>query len=199
METPVRYADDAMLRRTVVAICGRKGAGKDTAAAALVDAGFKHEKFAAPLKAACRELFGLTEAQVEGADKDVYDARWKRTPREILQFVGTEVFQYRIQDLLPGVRRGFWATSLVNRICAGTDDVVISDMRFPHELEALRSSLADCIVVPVKVVRPALSDGDTHPSETEMDGIDCDTIVNDGRVDELRRKVLDACRAQRMC
>jgi hypothetical protein len=183
-----------MLKRTVVAFCGRKRSGKDTAAQCLVDRGFRHEKFAAPLKTACSQLFGLGESQVHGDDKDRLDERWGCTPRRILQFVGTELFQHAVQELLPGVGRGFWARSLTNRILESSGHVVITDMRFQHELEALRALDAEVFeVVSIRVRRsrdPEDPEDDEHASETELEQVECDEVVhNDGDREELAARV----------
>jgi hypothetical protein len=55
------------------------------------------------------------------------------TPRWVLQYWGTEV-----------VRRGFhddtWIASLENKLRKTTDDVVISDCRFPNEIAAIKNA-----------------------------------------------------------
>lgn len=189
-----------MMVRTIVALCGKKGSGKDTAARALLDRGWTGEKFAGPLKDACRTLFGLDESQVEGHLKDVVDERWGTTPRAILQFIGTEVFQYKINDVLPGIGRHFWTRSLVQRIQASRGDVVVTDMRFQHELDALRA-MDPLIyrVVSIKIDRDkACTDAAAeHASETELDTIRCDhDIHNDKDVHELWHNIARAVDAR---
>lgn len=174
--------------KLIVAICGRKHHGKDCAALSLMKVGFNHEKFASPLKQACSLLFGLDEDQVHEDKKDTLDPRWNKTPREILQFVGTEMFQYKIQEILPNVGRGFWAKSLVQRIMKSDEErFVISDMRFQHELDAL-NEIEDCRVVAIKVVRDCVNHDDTHASESELDEIrPVYKIDNNGSKDELHQ------------
>lgn len=180
-----------MMVRTIVALCGKKGCGKDTAAKALLDKGWTGEKFAGPLKDACRTLFGFDESQVEGHLKDVVDPRWETTPRAILQFMGTEVFQYKINDVLPGIGRHFWTRSLVQRIHSTEGDIVITDMRFQHELDALRAmDPSSYKVVSIKIHRDgACAEARgvcAHASETELDSVRCDhDILNDKDVKEL--------------
>lgn len=179
-----------MMVRTIVALCGKKGCGKDTAAQALLSKGYSGQKFAGPLKDACRILFNFDESQVEGDAKDEYDPLWGTTPRTVLQFMGTEVFQYKINDVLPGIGRTFWTKSLIQRIEAQEGDIVISDMRFQHEIDALKA-LDPLIykVVSIKINRGGAS-ADKHASETELDAIECDLIVqNDGDKQELWHKV----------
>lgn len=182
-----------MMAKTIVAMCGKKGCGKDTAAEALLSHGFAVEKFAGPLKDACKVLFGFDDSQVEGDAKDVLDARYSTTPRKILQFVGTELFQYKINEVLPGIGRSFWAQSLVRRIEAGTGNVVVTDMRFQHELDALKALAvrqAQYKVISIKICRPTEAETDTHASETELDTIECDHILhNDADKSALWRQV----------
>jgi hypothetical protein len=188
-----------MMVRTIVALCGKKGSGKDTAAQALLDKGWTGEKFAGPLKDACRTLFGFDESQVEGHLKDVLDPRWGTTPRAILQFMGTEVFQYKINEILPGIGgRKFWTKSMIQRIQSSDGDVVITDMRFQHEVDALRA-MDPLIykVISIKIIRTKASTDATgtcsHASETELDSIRCDHIIqNDQDVKELWQKVCEA-------
>lgn len=184
---------------TVVAICGRSGAGKDAGAARLVGMGFTSMKFAAPLKDAVSTLFGLTAEQVHGATRDVVDPRHGRTPREILQFVGTEMFQHKLQELCPGCGRRFWADNLCDRLRSHVGDVVITDMRFQHELDALMElDPAAYRVVALRVRRPGQPRSGrvaAHASETELERIDCAEVLNDGTLDELNAAVARAAGA----
>jgi hypothetical protein len=166
--------------RTIVALCGKRGCGKDTAAEALLSKGYSGEKFAGPLKHACMSLFGFDESQVEGPLKDVMDPRWGATPRSVLQFMGTEVFQYKINDVLPGMGRTFWSKAMIRRVEEGTGDVVITDMRFQHELDALKALDPSIYkVISIKIERRRAS-ADAHASETELDAVQCDhNIHND--------------------
>ncbi len=179
------------MRRVVVALCGRTQSGKDTAAQGLLRAGWTREMFAGPLKAGCRELFGLTDAQVHGDERDVVDARYLRTPRQILQFMGTEVFQYKVQELLPDVGRGFWAKALCDRVRACSGHVVVTDLRFQHEVDALMQlDRAEFEVVVLKIVRRPAGRACPHASETELDAIRCPVVLNDCTARELAQKVV---------
>lgn len=172
--------------RLIIALCGRKGSGKDAAAALLARHGYVNEKIAAPLKAVCAQLFGLTPAQMEGVDKERVDPRWRCSPRRIMQFVGTEMFQGKLSELLPHVGRSFWVDALVRRLHESTHErVVVTDMRFPHEraaLDALDPSEYKTFVI--RLTRQGTS-GDAHESEnTGAVRVDCD-IENDGTLDDL--------------
>ena len=130
----------------IIGICGFQGAGKDTIADYLVNIHeFKRESFANTLKDAVSHVFGWDRDLLEGrtrqsrAWREQRDEWWSDrlkmdiTPRWVLQYWGTEV-----------ARRGFhddiWIASLENKLRTITDDVVISDCRFPNEIAAVKSA-----------------------------------------------------------
>lgn len=171
---------DALL----LAVCGRKGHGKDTVGALLAaELGLRSDSFAAPIKAAARDWFGLSEEQVNGTieQKETLDPRWDRTPREIMQLLGTEVGR--------AIHADVWARAAVERHraqerwWAGT---VITDCRFPNEARIVREAGG----VLVYVVRPGVGENafSAHASEREIEAIGATAdhrIDNDGDLDDL--------------
>ena len=129
----------------IIGVCGLIGAGKDTIADYLVNIHqFRRESFANTLKDAVASVFGWDRELLEGRTKhsrawrEQVDPWWSErlgmpelTPRWVLQYWGTEV-----------VRRSFhddtWIASLENKLRKTTDDVVISDCRFPNEIAAIK-------------------------------------------------------------
>jgi len=190
---------------TVIAISGKRRSGKNTAASAIRQAlqkdihfpeGQRVEElaFADPIKRCVGELFGFSEEQLDGDLKEKPDARWDGvTPRRVLQFFGTEMMQFKLQELLPGLGRHFWTRCLVEKIrglSSSSSSVVaiVTDLRFRHEWEALRAAFGDSVKC-VKIVRvdddkQGNDDGviTSHASETDMDGVVADAVVyNDFR------------------
>ena len=129
----------------IIGVCGLIGAGKDTIADYLVNIHqFRRESFANTLKDAVAAVFGWDRELLEGRTRhsrewrEQVDPWWAErlgiptlTPRWVLQYWGTEV-----------VRRAFhddtWIASLENKLRKTTDDVVISDCRFPNEIAAIK-------------------------------------------------------------
>lgn len=63
---------------------------------------------------------------------------------------------------------------------------IITDLRFPNELEAIKSRQGICI----RVVRPDNPyPASNHISETSLDDVELPTIINDGNLDQLRFRV----------
>jgi hypothetical protein len=184
----------------IIAICGSKRSGKDVLAKYIVATrGFKKLSFAEPLKKAVRELFnfndiqvGIDEENAVGNEKEIIDERWGISPRKALQFFGTEIMQHTIDELIPNTNRGFLADILLSRISDAASDTcnnyVISDLRFLHEYNKLKSSAKIRSLIIVKISRPSINivERDTHISEKEYIDIPYDVeLVNDGAIGDL--------------
>lgn len=130
----------------IIGIVGLIGSGKDTAADYFCNFHeFRRGSFAGILKDAVSSVFGWDRELLEGRTKESREWReqvdpwWAQrlnmpqlTPRWVLQYWGTEV-----------CRRGFhddiWIAGLENKLRHTQDNVVISDCRFPNEIQAIRN------------------------------------------------------------
>lgn len=174
----------------IIGIVGRRCVGKDTVAAHLVAKyGYDHRKFAGPLKAGLACLFDLNEDQLEGELKEVTDPRWGVSPRQIMQFFGTEVMQMKLQELMPYLGRSYATTRMFTDDDPGKGAFCISDVRFLHEVAAIKEHGG----VVLRIVRPhsvGVSGCDRHISETESDMITADfVIVNSGDFAALHQDI----------
>lgn len=176
----------------IIAICGKKRCGKDTLAKHIENTlGYKHVKIATQLKHVMQMLFGFTESQIEHDLKDVIDVRWGITPRQAMQFFGTEIMQFEVQKLLPHIGRTFWIKGLLAQHDMQIP-LVISDLRFKHEIDELRAFTTGKVMV-VKIERPVhqgsvteSSINESHSSELEYNDIAEDIkIKNDGDIEKM--------------
>lgn len=119
------------MRQVIIGFAGRAGAGKTTAATHLVEHhGFERVRFAGPLKSMMRAL-GCTEQEVDGARKELpCDLLGGRTPRQAMQWLGTE---WGREMIAPDLWTRAWEYA-----AAGRPRVVVDDVRFPNEVEAVR-------------------------------------------------------------
>lgn len=174
---------------SIIAICGYKRSGKDTIAEYLTkNYNYNHYKITDKLRKVVQLLFNLNDNDYE-KNKEINDTRWNTTPRKIMQFIGTEVFQYKIQELIPNISRNFWIKSLlsdelINNINNHNHKIVISDLRFIHEYENLKQLNIPLVVI--KVTNNKIKNIDNHISETEHLKIPIDyEIENNGTLQQL--------------
>jgi hypothetical protein len=194
----------------IIGICGFIGSGKDTVADYLVNFHeFRRESFASTLKDAVAAVFGWDRTMLEGRTKEAREWReqvdpwWAErlamptlTPRWVLQYWGTEVCRKAFHD-------DIWIASLENKIRNSRDHVVISDCRFPNEIQAIkdaggtivwvqRGALPEWYDLAVESNKGSnlaiqqLKLKKIHASETAWVGTKFDTIIdNNGTIDEL--------------
>jgi hypothetical protein len=139
----------------IIGFVGFIGSGKDTAADYLVNFhGYRRDSFANTLKDAVACVFGWDRVLLEGRTKEAREWReqvdtwWAErlnmpnlTPRLMLQLWGTEVCRNGFHD-------DIWIASLENKMRKTSDNIVISDVRFPNEIKAIHN--AGGIVVRIK-------------------------------------------------
>jgi len=186
----------------IIGICGFQGSGKDTIADYLQNIyGFKRDSFAATLKDAVAAVFGWDRELLEGrttesrAWREAVDPWWSErldmpnlTPRLVLQKWGTEVARKSWHD-------DIWIASLENKLARAHNDIVITDVRFPNEIRAVRD--AGGIVIRVvrgpdpewyeiaghanqgrKGFQEQLKTYNVHPSETAWIGTKFDAVID---------------------
>jgi hypothetical protein len=131
----------------IIGICGFIGSGKDTVADFLVNFHeFRRESFASTLKDSVAAVFGWDRTLLEGRTAEAREWReqvdpwWAErldmptlTPRWVLQYWGTEVARKSFHD-------DIWIASLENKLRNSKDNIVISDCRFPNEIEAIKKA-----------------------------------------------------------
>jgi ribonuclease BN (tRNA processing enzyme) len=183
----------------IILLCGYKRCGKDTFAKHVeAKHGYTHLKISKNLKEVLKVLFHFSDEQLEGDSKDVVDERWDITPREAMIFVGTDMFQYKIMELLPNVNRNFWIENVVSEIQKIRKEhtkIVISDLRFNHELERLASLSEQDENIKlsiVKIVNPNIQlyyDKVTYQSETEHLSFSFDKIIENNRLEQFHENI----------
>lgn len=172
----------------LIGFAGTKGSGKNTAAsivAAASQATVHIMGFADPLKQIARRLYDLSPEQTHGALKETVDPRWEKTPREIMQVLGTEVGRGIHAETWVRAARREWSVHLGLGNC-----VVVADVRYPNEVKTIREDGG----VVWRIRRPGLvpTVGATHTSEAlalgPAEAFDGD-IDNDGTVEDLAAKL----------
>lgn len=198
----------------IIGVCGFIGSGKDTVADYLVNFHeFRRESFADTLKDAVSAVFGWDRTLLEGRTKEAREWReevdpwWAErldmptlTPRWVLQYWGTEVCRKSFHD-------DIWIASLENKIRNSKDDIIVSDVRFPNEVKAIKNQNGKMIWVQrgrlpkwydtaleanagSNIAINELKIQKVHASEWAWVGTKFDhTIHNDMKIDDLYNEV----------
>ena len=141
----------------ILSFSGRKQSGKSTSADYIISLINEHHimlrenryelnmsckiySFADPLKQdICINILGLTYDQCYGSDDDkntMTDLWWdgvQLTAREAMEIIGTKIFR--------ALKTNVWADATINKIKKENVDLaIISDCRFPNEVEAVKNS-----------------------------------------------------------
>lgn len=181
----------------IIAFTGLRGHGKTSAAEALIETyGYAHVNFADPVRDVCHRVYGVS--YIEMLDpilkEKVLDRYPFKSPRELLQRIGTEMFRGYLDDTWV---KAFQRTA-TDLLAGGAPGVVCSDCRFLNEAATLRQMGATLI----KIIDPRKmnNDGDdgkiidlygAHASEREIALLPVNwTIINDRTVHDLRSAAL---------
>ena len=207
----------------IIGICGLISSGKDTAADYLVGFhGFRRDSFASTLKDSVAAVFGWDRELIEGrtpearAWREQVDEWWANrlemphlTPRWILQYWGTEVLRQHFHD-------DIWIAALQSRLARRSDHTVISDVRFPNEIKAIKEQGGRIIWIQRGVIphwydiacmankgdtkaQEWLIDNAIHASETSWAGADFDAIIdNNSSIDTLYNQIKSLVQPQQI-
>ena len=168
----------------IIGIAGYKGSGKDTAGSVLIqNYGFTRVSFAKPIKDLVSNMFGIDRYVIEGSceltrelREDPKQGAYGLSQRKLLQDIGT--------GLRHIVHKDIWCDMLIKE-CDPNENYVITDVRFPNEVEAINKDGG--FVIGIK--RPG-HNGDGHESEHALDNTALPYIVhNDGTMEDLKLKI----------
>jgi hypothetical protein len=203
----------------IIGLVGLKGCGKDTVADYFISHydNWIKGSFADSLKDCGASVFGWDRELLEGSTQDsrawreIADTWWSEklnrpnfTPRLALQIVGTELWRNQFNN-------DIWLLSFEKKLLMIEKNVVITDCRFPNEIELIQR--LDGIIVRVKRGEDppwwdtAVEDNaerentahnpmmprvypEVHASEYSWPGCNVDNvIVNDGTLEDLEETV----------
>ena len=194
----------------VIGFVGFIGSGKGTAGDILCERGYIKESFAKGVKDVAAQMFGWKRHLLEGDTEEsrqfrenpdpFWSDRFGRpfTPREALQKMGTEVGR----DVF---HQDFWILQMENRLRFHDDPIVVTDVRFPNEIEWIRKVGGKVFEIQRGSTPPwykilsatypekdkesrwsIMSDYDVHFSEWAWVGCTMDgKIKNDGTLEDL--------------
>lgn len=181
----------------LIGIHGKAGVGKNTVSDFLCGSykGYYEEAFADPLKQTAAVAFGIPITYFLDRDlKETPHPYWNKSPREILQSLGTEMFRNYLGS-------DFWIRRMAGRVNNDLlpedvgaydeqDTVVIPDVRFQNEYDWIIANDGHII----HLTRPDISQVGIpgHSSESDINLHNLErtfTCDNDGTIAQLQRKI----------
>lgn len=171
----------------LIGLAGAAGSGKGSVAGFLVAKGFGELAFADPLYAAVSAITGISEAKLKDREIKERPIDWiGRSPREILQLLGTE---FGRQLLGPNI----WvdrAMRAVDRYASAGVSAVLTDVRFDNEAAAIRDRGGHVWKVVRDTPSCLVGEAARHASEGGIaDELVDLVIVNNGTLGDLRDTV----------
>ena len=187
----------------IISLCGFAGSGKDTIADILVEKyGFVKISFASALKDVISNIFGWDRKMLEGSTnedrikRDTVDEWWSVqlemtvTPRIMMQKIGTDLFRNQFNP-------NIWI-KIVERQLSLYQNIIITDCRFPNEINMIKSRGGKLIHVDRN--KPEWFDNYKNGSDLDLDlhvseilwireEFSC-TIENNGTIEELIPKIV---------
>ena len=176
---------------TLIGIHGKAGSGKDTIANVLSNTWFSQVKaFADPVRDLTAAMFRIDRVLfIDRTDKETIIPDLGYSPRELLQYVGTELVRDNVDEQ-------FWIKHMSWRIAAShSSTIIIPDVRFQNEVNWVLSHPKSYLI---SVHRPGISEvgiknhaseaGIKIPEEYAHKAYD---IQNTGTLEDLYKKVQD--------
>lgn len=170
----------------LIGLLGKKRAGKDTAARFLAqDHGFVRYAFADPLKSVALYVDPfVSDGWHYSRLSEVLHARGEHGAKELAEV--RQVWQRLGVAMREHVDPDVWLDATMRKVLAESRPVVITDVRFPNEADAIEAAGG----LLVRILRALAPTDDAHVSETALDSRACGAhIVNDGPVESLRAAV----------
>ena len=105
--------------------------------------------------------------------------------RVLLQTYGTDIARKRFDDQ-------FWVKTMAKRINAdtNTDVIIVTDVRFPNEVEDIHDFIEGWRIVPIRIERDIIRGSliQEHPSETALDDYKFWEFIidNNGTLEDLK-------------
>lgn len=174
----------------LVGLTGFAGSGKNAAADVLVAAHrFTQDSFALTLKKFAYDVDPFVQVDdgsfvryaqlVDAVGVDI--AKKNADVRRLLQRIGTDGGRRNIHQ-------NVWVDATMARIASAAGPVVITDVRFPNEVDALRRAGG----LLIRIDRPGYGPVNGHSSDTGITALDVDqVIVNDGTITQLQCRLTD--------
>ena len=172
----------------IIGLSGYAQSGKDTVAGMLIGLhGYDNRAFANGVRALAYELDPIVDAFTE--DSAIYLSSWVDEKGWEKSKVSEPEIRRILQRLGVGARTVIGENVWVDLAMKGLqpeDKVVITDVRFPNEAQAIKDLNGEIW----RIQRPGVLPVNNHPSETSMDDWKFDKVlINNAGLDQLKSQI----------
>ena len=165
----------------LIGLVGQKFTGKDTVGSYFEkEYGYYPMSFAEPLKEVLQSVFLLTDKQVYGNEKEIIDERWKVTPRELHQIVGSGLFRETLPQYIPHLEDEIWIRNFALRYENKKKEhsrIVITDVRHYNEAKFIKDNKGILVRI-YRNEKDLYESEDEHSSEQQCLGIKADINIH---------------------
>ena len=125
----------------IIGITGKKQVGKSTVSKYLQKFyNFTELNFADSLKKGLKEIFNLTDEQLNGTKKEQNIEKYGCCPRELMQWFGTDIIRNQFSEKFP-LSPPIWVDNTemqIIKLIEQKKNIVISDIRFQNEADLIK-------------------------------------------------------------
>lgn len=177
------------MKPILIGLAGPARSGKSTAADHLVrNHMLEQYAFADPLRSGLMEIFNLDPDDFEGAKKEQPLDWLGRSPRELMQSMGTEWARQMVHPDV-WVKLAEQNLNYLQNSLSGVVGFVVSDVRFENEADLIRQRGGTII----HIARPNAPAVNPHASEAGIQVKQLDLIVRNTGDREHLRCLIDDC------
>ena len=167
----------------LIGVYGKAESGKDTIGNFLRERkGATKGAFAYTLKEVIgKQVLGLSDEQLYGSEKEFIDSRYNKSPRQLLQYIGTDVFRNMYEPIwVETEMRRFLSFKAEQELLQAEFDgpiglnpptYVICDVRFRNEMQAIKYNNGYMWKIVREDHHGAVSGIKGHASEVDMEGV----------------------------
>lgn len=171
----------------IIGLIGKIGSGKSTASKIFSEFGFVEYAFATPIKNIAK-ILGFTHSQVFGTQEQKLELNdyWEISGRQFMQLFGTELCQTELPKHIPEMSN-IWCRLFEIYIKENPNvNIIVSDVRFLKEANIIKNNNG----ILIRIIRDSPASSDLHRSETELDLIETDFIINNNKdLGELKKNI----------